>query len=474
MQQQPAEEKKQAVELGVSVPLAPELRQRLHLLLFGPSPVPQDVQRWGEQGFYPCEDIRFGLKQLYGGPCGVLAAVQAYLLRQLLFVAPPAAAPSDAGPVPGSDDAVTEALVHALALMIERAHGGKGRVVVTGTSLEELQTTCLGDEESVRQFISKSLPCLRSGIGVLVFVFSVILSRGLEQVEQDMDDPQMGLVGRFGHCSQDLVNLMLAGKAVTNVFDGDKHLGGDANNSGLLMRGITERNEVGFLTLLEALRYSKVGDHYKCPHVPIWVVGSSSHYTVMFSKDARVGQMTEEDKLLSKAKSAFLELDPEENGFIKLDDLARLAHSLDIIDPPLDELKRLLDADGMGICLWASVKIFLKSLREQESAQWSCSVCTYLNSNNRTVCEMCQSPRGIQAVPVEQSPPQGAPRSFDLFHFNGIEGHGGARAGCNRVEINVLDEDIVSPPSQAQTLREVIRTRWPSALANFPDQNPKI
>lgn len=39
---------------------------------------------WREQGFYFCEGVRglgYGLVQAEGGPCGVLAAVQAFLLE---------------------------------------------------------------------------------------------------------------------------------------------------------------------------------------------------------------------------------------------------------------------------------------------------------------------------------------------------------------------------------------------------------
>ena len=38
---------------------------------------------WREQGFYFCnvDGLRYGLVQAEGGPCGVLAAVQAFILE---------------------------------------------------------------------------------------------------------------------------------------------------------------------------------------------------------------------------------------------------------------------------------------------------------------------------------------------------------------------------------------------------------
>lgn len=48
------------------------------------------------------------------------------------------------------------------------------------------------------------------------------------------------------------------------------------------LRGVPSRARVGFLSLLEAFNYIQVGDHYKVPHVPVWVVFSESHYSVLF------------------------------------------------------------------------------------------------------------------------------------------------------------------------------------------------
>eukprot|EP00437_Effrenium_voratum_P060365 CAMPEP_0181505410 /NCGR_PEP_ID=MMETSP1110-20121109/58038_1 /TAXON_ID=174948 /ORGANISM="Symbiodinium sp., Strain CCMP421" /LENGTH=58 /DNA_ID=CAMNT_0023634383 /DNA_START=59 /DNA_END=231 /DNA_ORIENTATION=- len=52
-----------------------------------------------------------------------------------------------------------------------------------------------------------------------------------------MDDPSTPLIGRFGHCSQELVNLMLIGEATSNVFDGTRWLGDDPS-TGFRLRGV--------------------------------------------------------------------------------------------------------------------------------------------------------------------------------------------------------------------------------------------
>ncbi len=44
-----------------------------------------DMDRWCNEGFRFCEKPNFGLMQGHGGPCGVLAVVQAEIFRDLFF-----------------------------------------------------------------------------------------------------------------------------------------------------------------------------------------------------------------------------------------------------------------------------------------------------------------------------------------------------------------------------------------------------
>ncbi len=49
------------------------------------------------------------------------------------------------------------------------------------------------------------------GWGVVLFVLSLALSRGVAAVQGDMDEPGNGLMGMHGYCTQELVNLILLG-----------------------------------------------------------------------------------------------------------------------------------------------------------------------------------------------------------------------------------------------------------------------
>ena len=61
--------------------------------------------------------------------------------------------------------------------------------------------------------------------GVILLVYSVICTRGIENIKQDMDMLGNTLLNEHGYASQEIINIMLQGSAKSNVHDGDKDLG---------------------------------------------------------------------------------------------------------------------------------------------------------------------------------------------------------------------------------------------------------
>ena len=96
-----------------------------------------------------------------------------------------------------------------------------------------------------------------------------------------MDDPNTTITFQFGHSSQELMNLLLTGQAVSNVFDNSMTLSEE-----LTCHGIQYCPAIGYLTMLESLRYCEVV-FYKSPLFPIWVVGSTSQFSVLFGDEVR-------------------------------------------------------------------------------------------------------------------------------------------------------------------------------------------
>ena len=80
---------------------------------------------------------------------------------------------------------------------------------------------------------------------------------------------------------------MLTGMARSNVHDGERDLGDN-----FILKGVDKQADVGFLTYFEYYGYFQVGQYLKAPRVPIWIVCSESHYSVIFSVDASITQNT--------------------------------------------------------------------------------------------------------------------------------------------------------------------------------------
>jgi hypothetical protein len=76
-----------------------------------------------------------------------------------------------------------------------------------------------------------------------------------------------------------MVNLLLTGRAVCNVFNDVIETEADSR----VMKGIPARNDIGLLALSEHYKAGRVGTYLKTPRFPIWIVHSEKHYSVLFS-----------------------------------------------------------------------------------------------------------------------------------------------------------------------------------------------
>ena len=120
----------------------------------------------------------------------------------------------------------------------------------------------------------------RRSNGIIQFLFSLILSRGIENIRNDMDERDGRLMGRHSYCTQEMVNLVLLGAAISNLHDFNLDLGGDPPK---ILKGVHFQALFGQISLFEYYQNLKVGEYCKSPKYPIWVVCSESHYTIIFS-----------------------------------------------------------------------------------------------------------------------------------------------------------------------------------------------
>uniref|UniRef100_A0A1A8EAR4 Ubiquitin carboxyl-terminal hydrolase MINDY n=1 Tax=Nothobranchius kadleci TaxID=1051664 RepID=A0A1A8EAR4_NOTKA len=253
---------------------------------------------WMNQGFTFSEthDLRYGIVQRKGGPCGVLASIQAFVLKKLLFDNTDSTI-NNLHRLRPSNSTRRQCLVSALAEVLWKAGekkqatvaviSGPGHFTISGhhrcqAILEKMMLFSVDSFKDLQFIVEQQIEQFESGkLGCVLLAISAILSRSTEKVREDMDVPTTTLIGAHGYCTQELINLLLCGRAVSNVFDNDIEL--DSGNGNVtLLKGVKDPCEVGLLSLFEHYNICKVGAYLKSPSYPIWVVCSESHFSVLF------------------------------------------------------------------------------------------------------------------------------------------------------------------------------------------------
>ncbi|KAL0909777.1 hypothetical protein M5K25_020674 [Dendrobium thyrsiflorum] len=510
-------------ELDARVELSLADADKLFSIVFGSDVSKNILAQWCNQGirFSSDPETCIGLVQHEGGPCGVLATIQAFVLKYLLFFPDDLNKCQDNSPLQSLDltrfyqsscspmndftsiteDRKARALVLGMLEILFLCGSLKTAVVATLTVssrqaggrsedrqnnemmtayLEGLSIESASDLQKVLriktydlrdiafQDIMSELPVFQSRMGALLFLISALLSRGLESIQADRDDPSLPLVtAPFGHASQEIVNLLLCGQAVPNVFDGRMDLGG-----GMFLKGVSTSVEVGFLTLLESLNFCKVGRHLKCPKWPIWVVGSESHYTVLFALEPSVQEENELEELESRIRRAFDAQDQSGGGgFISVEGFQQVLRECNINFPPV----KLESLCSSGFIVWSE---FLQELLELDKSLGG----------------------------LKDSSGSMGKKLFDIYHFNGIAksvlngnnvGMGGEsplqRPRLCKLSVSVpprwTQEEFLSDTcdnrtsevnqaaaesSQHAPLVDCIRTRWPRAACSWIGDAPSI
>ncbi|KAH1065150.1 hypothetical protein J1N35_030137 [Gossypium stocksii] len=523
------EAEKKAKEVNLGNELSDKEAHQLFAMVFGTGVSKDILAQWSNQGirFSPDPETSMGLVQHEGGPCGVLATIQAFVLKHLLFF------PDELGKVAANmpqnlnsrrsksqyvasndfsaftEDAKARALVKSMSEMLflcgnnKRAviatlsvisHGIKGsegssKDVIIAQALEGLSIESASDLQKVLRVdrytsptsafkrLEGMIPIFQSRMGALLFLISALLSRGLDCVQADRDDPSQPLVtAPFGHASQEIVNLLLCGQAVPNVFDGRMDLGG-----GMFLKGISTSVEVGFLTLLESLNFCKVGQNLKCPKWPIWVVGSESHYTVLFALDTAVQDENELEERESQIRKAFDAQDQSGGGgFISVEAFHQVLRETSI-RLPSEKLDSLCNS---GFIVWSEFWQVILDLDKNlgglkdSTGQMGRKIFDLHHFNGIAKSDLNGSQATAEGeTPVQRPrltklrvsvPPRWTPEEF-MADAAVAPGNAGS-------ESSQKDAEVAKPgqPPQHAPLADCIRTRWPRAVCNWIGDPPSI
>lgn len=456
-------------------------------LLWGSS-IRQEVFRRWSQGFEFSAGEPAALVQRDGGPCCVIAPVQAYLLKILLMETPghsfsdltpdkcktlliqaicqilmkckssskyrivslkPRQAASSSASATGSVGAPVEEdgdaeMVDALEnlppsgsgedveLGVDAATTATSNVSAAGSSSgpsepwtpeafhERLCVTEVESIDDVEKYYSEQFHVLADECGVLLLLYTVLLTKGLECVVSEVSDTSEPLIhGTYGYGGQALINLMLTGHAVPYVWDNEQDVGG------LKLKGITQQSDIGFITLMEQMQYCTVGFFYKNPKNPVWVMGSETHLTVLFSSERRLVAPETPSEV---ARRVFRQFDTEGSNFIPSPLLQDVLCALDLVSEPeyVDLMRKKLDPECLGIIL---LNDFM-----------------------------------YEFFPTEK---KSMPDTFDLLHYNGIPNSNGE----NRVRFNkghaILLESDVRMCNPSDPMLTCLQTKWPNIEVNW-------
>ncbi|XP_031554774.1 probable ubiquitin carboxyl-terminal hydrolase MINDY-4 [Actinia tenebrosa] len=280
-------------------PISQRTARELREVLFG-SALTSFNTDWRSQHINFLGNSSYGLSFYKPGPCGLMACIQAFLMKYLLFY-------QNTNDLKGSvlDPLPSErqqALVSAIARMIWQAGYESNGVVALpcGTCnwrmtkeyreddlTENLVIFRFNNLTELERFIKRNLSFFEntSGNGCIIFLYSVILSRTIKGIYTDLGSFDSILMENNETCSQSMLNLLLTGRAVSHLFNGDVEYDKRGNALPVPLKGIKTRSDIGYLTLKEHLKPKEiqVGSMLKTPKYPIWVVDSTGgRYGVIF------------------------------------------------------------------------------------------------------------------------------------------------------------------------------------------------
>eukprot|EP00536_Pseudo-nitzschia_multiseries_P003760 jgi/Psemu1/323174/estExt_fgenesh1_pg.C_590023 len=378
----------------------------------------------------------------------------------------------------------------------------------------DIDHSCRELAHATAQFLleTNSLNWFQRPGGVLLMVMSVAASRGIPKLQGDMDILTSKLTTNYGYCSQELINLVLTGQAVSNVFDHTLRPSGE-----LVCRGIQSQPAIGYLTQLEAKRFVEVGAFYKTPRFPVWVIGSVSHFTVMFGDGSALTESAS-DVLLEKVRRAFKRMDggAEENGFIKAAQLGEFLKSVDlkrITEHEVQMLAAYMDRFG-GIILWedlwkrtsrlltgASIESILDGTDEanNDNVNINDAVISSVDANeapaaaaaedtplsdeelarklhaewnaDTSLANTTSNSTGTRSR-IAQKEKFG--RTFQLYHYNGLHGGNFKAFRVTRLSADEAIGASISLGGSGHTthrfgedLDSVLRTKWPGCKINW-------
>ncbi|XP_028165073.1 inactive ubiquitin carboxyl-terminal hydrolase MINDY-4B isoform X2 [Ostrinia furnacalis] len=302
-------------------PITEEEAIELRLISFGTAACPPrgEWMRTPLTMRSPEQPLAYGLAAPRNGARSLLSALQAHIIKWLLFDSRPQTKGAKNSLPPEtylrpSEERQEESVWRACSEVIWRCAGGfnpqagtEPKAIVTLPSetiyvqhssqyyqdgiTEKLHLFELKNLEDLQIFIKRYLYLFQTeeGSGALLLLYSVILSRGIENIKKDLDGKLSHLVSAQVEGSLNVVTLLLTGRATPYLHNGVLYVG-DEDHYALPQFGVLSRSPVGLLVWYGGDESGKVnlnkqypGSRLKTPALPIWVTSCSGHFGVLFN-----------------------------------------------------------------------------------------------------------------------------------------------------------------------------------------------
>ncbi|KAF7232177.1 hypothetical protein EG68_12197 [Paragonimus skrjabini miyazakii] len=393
---------------------------------------PEVFRRWC-QGFYFSSAEPTALIQDGGGPCAILAPVQAVILRDLLFSKKQSLTDLDGI---DSSDLLISAILEIMVLVkcdsettnwkwIYWSYADGDQSVVVDEPAEPdrffrgLKTIEADSAEELHGIIMSLATELQSP---LFSVFSIPFSSHMDYLNYAKVWPMK---------QNRSLTLFTAMRVTPYLFDRERTV------SGIQLTGIMKQPRTGFLTLFEALHYCESGWYLKNPSYPVWILGSETHLTVLASPDLSLVSQDAYDQgstaTIHQAEVEFSRLSTDQDtnsGFIQCAKLGELLTSLSIpfTDQSLADALKQLDPENFGVIL------------EEPFLQYF--------------------------FPGEMANRRLAVQNFQIVHYNGLE-----KSNLdNQVRYQIGDAHLLDPteellekePVDQNPIHRCLRTKWPT------------
>lgn len=245
----------------------------------------------------PDQTLAYGLAAPRNGARSLLSALQAHMIKWLLFDSRPQTKDNKCDVPPDtylrpSEERQEEALWRACSEVIWRCAGG----YTNQPGVETKALVALPSENNYVQHTSQYYQDgvtekfqIEDGIGALLLLYACVLSRGCDNIKKDLDGKLTHLVSAHVEGSINVVTLLLTGRATPYLHNGVMYVG-DEDHYAMPQFGILARSPVGLLVWYGSEENSKhninkqfPGSRLKTPALPIWVTSCSGHYGILFN-----------------------------------------------------------------------------------------------------------------------------------------------------------------------------------------------